>query len=93
MQPIKLRPDKKEIHDGKFQWFYFGIFSFKNLNDTILWCKKQINSELDEMLSSLGVAPVSEVLSSLSSVNSLTSDVSANATPEGSLQPNSNGTR
>lgn len=51
------------------------------------------NSELDEMLSSLGVAPVSEVLSSLSSVNSLTSDVSANATPEGSLQPNSNGTR
>lgn len=52
-------------------------------------------SDLDEMLSSLGVAPVSEVLSSLSSVNSMTSDNSANATPDGSLQPASlnNGTR
>lgn len=50
-------------------------------------------SDLDEMLSSLGVAPVSEVLSSLSSVNSLTSETSVNATPEGSLQPNVNGTR
>lgn len=45
------------------------------------------------MLSSLGVAPVSEVLSSLSSVNSVTPDNSANATPDGSLQPNVNGTR
>lgn len=42
--------------------------------------------DLDEMLSSLGVAPVSEVLSSLSSVNSVASDTSANATPDGSLQ-------
>ena len=39
------------------------------------------------MLSSLGVAPVSEVLSSLSSVNSATSDHSANHTPDASLQP------
>lgn len=38
------------------------------------------------MLSSLGVAPVSEVLSSLSSVNSATSDTSANQTPDASLQ-------
>lgn len=53
-----------------------------------------IDRDLDEMLSSLGVAPVSEVLSSLSSVNSATSDVSANATPDGSLQPISlNGAR
>lgn len=45
------------------------------------------------MLSSLGVAPVSEVLSSLSSVNSIASDASVTATPEGSLQPASlNGT-
>ncbi|XP_055600627.1 cytoplasmic dynein 1 intermediate chain isoform X12 [Uranotaenia lowii] len=47
--------------------------------------------DLDEMLSSLGVAPVSEVLSSLSSVNSATSDHSANHTPDASLQPNLNG--
>lgn len=52
------------------------------------------NRDLDEMLSSLGVAPVSEVLSSLSSVNSIASDTSANATPDGSLQPISlNGTK
>lgn len=52
------------------------------------------NRTLDETLSSLGVAPISEVLSSLSSVNSMTSDTSVNATPEGSLQPASlNGTR
>ncbi|XP_065089337.1 cytoplasmic dynein 1 intermediate chain isoform X12 [Ochlerotatus camptorhynchus] len=47
--------------------------------------------DLDEMLSSLGVAPVSEVLSSLSSVNSATSDQSANHTPDASLQPSVNG--
>lgn len=41
--------------------------------------------DLDEMLSSLGVAPVSEVLSSLSSV---ASDQSAINTPDASLQPN-----
>lgn len=56
--------------------------------------EKDSRRDLDEMLSSLGVAPVSEVLSSLSSVNSMTSDNSANATPDGSLQPASlnNGT-
>lgn len=48
---------------------------------------KESRKDLDEMLSSLGVAPVSEVLSSLSSVNSVTSDNSANQTPDGSLQP------
>ncbi|XP_058063759.1 cytoplasmic dynein 1 intermediate chain-like isoform X6 [Anopheles bellator] len=49
--------------------------------------------DLDEMLSSLGVAPVSEVLSSLSSVNSATSDHSATHTPDTSLQPTVNGYR
>lgn len=39
------------------------------------------------MLSSLGVAPVSEVLSSLSSVTSATSDHSNNQTPDASLAP------
>lgn len=43
--------------------------------------------DLDEMLSSLGVAPVSEVLSSLSSVNSAASDHSATHTPDASLLP------
>ncbi|XP_035775065.1 cytoplasmic dynein 1 intermediate chain-like isoform X4 [Anopheles albimanus] len=47
--------------------------------------------DLDEMLSSLGVAPVSEVLSSLSSVNSNTSDYSAKITPDTSLQLSVNG--
>lgn len=47
---------------------------------------KDTRRDLDEMLSSLGVAPVSEVLSSLSSVNSVASDNSATATPDGSLQ-------
>ncbi|KAK7864842.1 hypothetical protein R5R35_012491 [Gryllus longicercus] len=42
--------------------------------------------ELDQMLSSLGVAPVSDVLSSLSSLSSLTPEQSNNATPEPSLQ-------
>lgn len=57
-------------------------------------CKIQscvYNRDLDEMLSSLGVAPVSEVLSSLSSVNSAASDQSANQTPDASLQPSANG--
>lgn len=48
--------------------------------------EKDTRRDLDEMLSSLGVAPVSEVLSSLSSVNSVASDNSATATPDGSLQ-------
>lgn len=45
--------------------------------------------ELDDMLSSLGVAPVSDILSSISSVNSLTPEQSYNHTPDTSLQPNS----
>jgi len=49
--------------------------------------------DLDEMLSSLGVAPVSEVLSSLSSVNSMTSDNSNTQTPDASLQATVNGQR
>ncbi|XP_030378967.1 cytoplasmic dynein 1 intermediate chain isoform X8 [Scaptodrosophila lebanonensis] len=52
---------------------------------------KDQRKDLDEMLSSLGVAPVSEVLSSLSSVNSLTSDNSNTQTPDASLQANVNG--
>ncbi|XP_076630306.1 cytoplasmic dynein 1 intermediate chain short wing isoform X25 [Colletes latitarsis] len=50
---------------------------------------KDQRKELDAMLSSLGVAPVSDVLSSLSSMNSLTPEQSANATPDASLQPSS----
>ncbi|XP_044727285.1 cytoplasmic dynein 1 intermediate chain isoform X2 [Chrysoperla carnea] len=45
--------------------------------------------QIDEMLSALGVAPVSDVLSSLSSMNSLTPDHSINHTPDTSLQPSS----
>lgn len=44
--------------------------------------------QLDEMLSSLGVAPVSDVLSSISSANSLTPEHSMNHTPDTSLQHN-----
>ncbi|XP_060831824.1 cytoplasmic dynein 1 intermediate chain isoform X29 [Bombus pascuorum] len=50
---------------------------------------KDHRKELDAMLSSLGVAPVSDVLSSLSSMNSLTPEQSTNATPDASLQPSS----
>uniref|UniRef100_U5EWN8 Putative cytoplasmic dynein intermediate chain n=1 Tax=Corethrella appendiculata TaxID=1370023 RepID=U5EWN8_9DIPT len=53
--------------------------------------EKDSRKDLDEILSSFGVAPVSEVLSSLSSVNSNTSDHSTNHTPDASLQPNLNG--
>lgn len=50
--------------------------------------------DIDEMLSSLGVAPVSDVLSSLSSMNSITPEHSRNHTPDTSLQLNSlNNTR
>ncbi|XP_058975189.1 cytoplasmic dynein 1 intermediate chain isoform X15 [Musca domestica] len=52
---------------------------------------KDQRKDLDEMLSSLGVAPVSEVLTSLSSVNSLNSDNSNTQTPDASLQTNMNG--
>lgn len=45
--------------------------------------------ELDEILSSLGVTPVSDVLSSISSASSVTPDQSINHTPDTSLQPNS----
>ncbi|XP_011306000.1 cytoplasmic dynein 1 intermediate chain isoform X17 [Fopius arisanus] len=50
---------------------------------------KDHRKELDAMLSSLGVAPVSDVLSSLSSMNSLASDQSNNITPDVSMQPSS----
>ncbi|BFG02640.1 cytoplasmic dynein 1 intermediate chain [Drosophila madeirensis] len=52
---------------------------------------KDQRKDLDEMLSSLGVAPVSEVLSSLSSVNSMTSENSNTQTPDASLQATVNG--
>lgn len=78
MRPIKLRLDKTKTRDGK-----------QTLITTI--CREMLSfssdSDLDEMLSSLGVAPVAEVLSSLSSVNSMASDQSTTATPENSLQP------
>ncbi|XP_033606594.1 cytoplasmic dynein 1 intermediate chain isoform X5 [Cryptotermes secundus] len=48
--------------------------------------EKDQRKELDQMLSSLGVAPVSDVLSSLSSLSSLTPEQSANGTPDSSLQ-------
>ncbi|XP_065337521.1 cytoplasmic dynein 1 intermediate chain isoform X36 [Cloeon dipterum] len=44
--------------------------------------------EVDDMLSSLGVAPVSDVLSSLSSLSSLPDNGHAGTTPENSIQPN-----
>ncbi|KAL0100297.1 hypothetical protein PUN28_019576 [Cardiocondyla obscurior] len=50
---------------------------------------KDQRKEIDAMLSSLGVAPVSDVLSSLTSASSLTPEQSANATPDASLQPSS----
>ncbi|XP_071643852.1 cytoplasmic dynein 1 intermediate chain isoform X38 [Temnothorax longispinosus] len=50
---------------------------------------KDQRKEIDAMLSSLGVAPVSDVLSSLSSMSSLTPEQSATATPDASLQPSS----
>ncbi|OXU22303.1 hypothetical protein TSAR_001590 [Trichomalopsis sarcophagae] len=51
---------------------------------------KDQQKEVDALLSSFGVAPVSEVLSSLSSVNSLvTPEQSVTATPDTSLQPSS----
>lgn len=62
----------------------FSIFELKQIDELDLFL---FTRDLDEMLSSLGVAPVSEVLSSLSSVNSVASDTSANATPDVSLQP------
>ncbi|XP_018905592.1 cytoplasmic dynein 1 intermediate chain isoform X2 [Bemisia tabaci] len=46
--------------------------------------------DLDEMLSSLGVAPVSDVLSSLSSISPKTTD--QNSTPDASLQSNATST-
>ncbi|CAH2008692.1 unnamed protein product [Acanthoscelides obtectus] len=45
--------------------------------------------ELDELLREVGVAPVSDVLSSISSANSLTPEQSRNHTPDTSLQHNS----
>ncbi|XP_063906445.1 cytoplasmic dynein 1 intermediate chain isoform X5 [Zophobas morio] len=45
--------------------------------------------EVDELLTSLGVAPVSEVLTSISSASSLTPEHSHNHTPDTSLLPNS----
>jgi hypothetical protein len=44
--------------------------------------------ELDDMLSSLGVAPVSDVLSSLSSLSSIPDNGHAGSTPENSMQSN-----
>lgn len=44
--------------------------------------------ELDDMLSSLGVAPVSDVLSSLSSLSSIPDNGHAGSTPEHSMQSN-----
>ncbi|XP_050506874.1 cytoplasmic dynein 1 intermediate chain isoform X6 [Diabrotica virgifera virgifera] len=43
--------------------------------------------ELDDLLREVGVAPVSEVFSSISSANSLTPEPSRNHTPDTSLQP------
>ncbi len=65
------------------------MFCFSNLTflPFVFVCLLKYSRDLDEMLSSLGVAPVSEVLSSLSSVNTVGSDTSTNATPDGSLQP------
>ncbi|XP_046802733.1 cytoplasmic dynein 1 intermediate chain isoform X3 [Lucilia cuprina] len=63
----------------------------KDKEEVSVRADKDQRKDLDEMLSSLGVAPVSEVLTSLSSVNSLNSDNSNTQTPDASLQTNMNG--
>ncbi|XP_065365846.1 cytoplasmic dynein 1 intermediate chain isoform X4 [Calliphora vicina] len=63
----------------------------KDMEEISVRADKDQRKDLDEMLSSLGVAPVSEVLTSLSSVNSLNSDNSNTQTPDVSLQTNMNG--
>ncbi|XP_066153186.1 cytoplasmic dynein 1 intermediate chain isoform X15 [Euwallacea fornicatus] len=45
--------------------------------------------DIDEMLSEVGVAPLSEIYSSISTLNSLTPEQSRNHTPDASLQMNS----
>ena len=62
------------------------IFQAEEVATRAVSTDKDQRKELDQMLSSLGVAPVSDVLSSLSSLSSLTPEHSANATPESSLQ-------
>lgn len=85
MRRISFRPSRTRTREGN------GT-RCAHLEQKLFWIS--FDRDLDEMLSSLGVAPVSEVLSSLSSVNSIASDTSVNATPDGSLQPASlNGTR
>jgi dynein intermediate chain len=62
------------------------LFQTEELAIRVVSSEKDQRKELDQMLSSLGVAPVSDVLSSLSSLSSLTPEQSANGTPESSLQ-------
>ncbi|KAK3912000.1 Cytoplasmic dynein 1 intermediate chain [Frankliniella fusca] len=50
---------------------------------------KDQRKELEDMLTSLGIAPPSDVLSSLSSMPSLSAEHSDNATPDSSLTLNS----
>ncbi|XP_029661032.1 cytoplasmic dynein 1 intermediate chain-like isoform X44 [Formica exsecta] len=51
--------------------------------------EKDQQKEIDALLCGLNIAPVSDVLSNLSSMSSLTPEQSANATPDASLQPSS----
>ncbi|XP_049791765.1 cytoplasmic dynein 1 intermediate chain isoform X12 [Schistocerca nitens] len=53
-----------------------------------LGIEKDQRKELDQMLSSLGVAPVSDVLSSLSSISSLTSETGGSNNAQDSSQQN-----
>lgn len=88
--------EQKDIEDAKAgitapekdtrKWVERAVPYWADLLIFQLLCFTYIFRDLDEMLTSLGVAPVSEVLSSLSSVNSATSDHSANQTPDASLQ-------
>jgi dynein intermediate chain len=61
------------------------IFQAEEVTARAVSMDKDQQKELDQILTSLGVAPVSDVLSSLSSLSSLTPEHSANATPESSL--------
>lgn len=63
-----------------------SIFQAEEVAIRAVSSEKDQRKELDQMLSSLGVAPVSDVLSSLSSLSSLTPEQSANGTPDSSLQ-------
>ncbi|XP_065337514.1 cytoplasmic dynein 1 intermediate chain isoform X29 [Cloeon dipterum] len=87
----RRRREKEQKEGSSLQWFRKMQ---ANLEDATLRVASQgagsmdQRKEVDDMLSSLGVAPVSDVLSSLSSLSSLPDNGHAGTTPENSIQPN-----